>query len=254
MFYYQPSSSQKRQKAFTLIELLVVISIMVVLVGALTLNLASQRTARDIRLAQNQLITDIRKAQAYTLSARILPSGQSAQYYILKFDLSNPTQYSIQAISDAGSQPQFQDVEIMTLPPNIEVGALIPSDNAISVSRPFNNPTTQVIFTNCALAAFAAPFGKIILNDGCNPVNSSFSPANLLPSTDYYDKIINFQSNVICNSVNPPNPPSCTASTDSIMVITLVDKLKTISRKVLINAITGLVCPTQDEATCSISN
>jgi prepilin-type N-terminal cleavage/methylation domain-containing protein len=246
--------SPSARDGFTLIELLVVMTIMVLFAGALSINLGGQRASRDIKIAQNQLVTNIRKAQSYTLSSRILPSGQSAQYYILKFDLSSSTQYSIQAISGASSQPQLQDVEIVNLPPNIEIGALTPSANAISVSRSVN-PATQPMYTNCALAVFAAPFGKIIFNDGCDPSGSSFTPANLGTTTDYYAKIINFQSNVACdgNNGNPANPAACTASTDSIMVITLVDRARTVSKKVLINAITGLVCPTQDGATCSAS-
>jgi len=228
---------------FTLIELLVVISIMVMLTAALTLDLGSQRSARDIRIAQNQLVSDIRKAQSYTLSSRTLSSNQSVQYYILKFDLTNPSQYSIQAISDTSSgQPKLKTIETIIFPPNIQIAAVAPALPVVVTQR--LNLSTQKIFTNCALLAFAAPFAKIIFNDGC-----SIPTAPLVDQTnpdDDYNKIVNFVTNVACGSFNgnPADPSVCSASTDSLMTITLMDTSGTVSKKILINAISGLVCPT----------
>lgn len=223
---------------FTLIELLVVISIMTILVAVISINLAGQRAMRDIRIAQNQLVTNIRKVQSYTLSSRTLPSGESAQYYILKFDLNNPTQYTIQAISNVSTQPKLHNLETIILPPNIQIATITPATYPINIARSLN-PTAQPIFSRCALAAFAAPFGKITFNDGCNPVSFS-SPYTLQLSEDYYAKIINFQTNVACdgNNGNPPNPAVCSASTDSTMIIMLTDIAKTISKTVTINGIT----------------
>ena len=225
---------------FTLVELIVVVGIMVILTSVFVLNWAAQRASRDIKIAQNKLVSDIRKVQSYTLSAKTLPSGKYAQYYLLKFNLNEPSKYVIQAISDANSSPQIENVETIDLPANIRLA----ETNPISISRSLN-PTTQTVFSlpPCALMAFAAPFGKVILNDGCSPANLSSSPQGLNLTDDYYAKIINFQSNIACdgNNGNPPNPTVCTASTDSIMTISLTNKDKTVSKTVTVNGITGSV-------------
>lgn len=221
---------------------MVVISIMAILSTALILNLAGQRATRDIKIAENELVSNIRKTQSYSLSDKILPNGQIAQYYLLKFDLANPSQYKIQALYNVSSSPSLVDVETINLPPNIQFAPMPPSTYAINVNPRPLNPTNQPIYTGCALIAFAEPFGKVIFNDGCSPVNPTM-PYSLVLSDDYYSKIINFQNNVACdgNNGSPPGPPVCSASTDSSMVITLSDAKKTIFRTVTINAITGAV-------------
>lgn len=220
---------------FTLVELMVVVSIMVILTSVLVINLAGQRQGRDIRIAQTQLVSNLRQAQSFTLSSRTLPNGQTVQYYLIKFDLNKPTQYTLQALSNVSSSPQLQDIQTISLPPNIQLSAT----NPVSISRSLN-PTTQTVHSSppCALVSFAAPFGKIIFNDGC----SASSPLQL--SDDYYAKIINFQANVACDGFNgnPPNPAICSASTDSLMTITLSAKDPSIPVKtVTINGITGAV-------------
>ena len=226
---------------FTLIELMVVISIMAILALAMSINLAGQRARREIQLAQNKLVSDIRKVQSYNLSARILPSGQAAQYYLLKFDLSKPKQYTIQAIFNASSQPALEDVETVALTSNIQFAAT--SLYPITVARALAStpPAIQPIYTGCALAAFAAPFGKIIFNDGC--LIAAPPQIDRTNPNDDYNKIISFQTNVACdgNNGDPPNPLICSASTDSVMTITLMDTARTASKNVIINAITGAV-------------
>ncbi len=221
---------------FTLIELMVVVSVMVILAAVMTINLTGQRTPRNIKIAQNELVTNIRKVQSYTLSARNLSAGQSVQYYLIKFDLSKPNQYTIQAVFDRDIAPKLKDVETVTFPSNIQLAGV----NPISVARS-KDPTTQNISGSgaCALVAFVAPFAKIIFNDGCSPINSSASPILLNLTDDYYQKIINFQTNTAC--ALPANPPICTASTDSIMTITLTDTANSTSKTVIVNAITGSV-------------
>jgi prepilin-type N-terminal cleavage/methylation domain-containing protein len=224
---------------FTLIEMMVVVAIMVMLATAIVINLASQRAGRDVRIAQNQLVSYIRQAQSYTLSSRNLPNGQPAQFYVLKFDLSNPTQYTLEAIYNVSSSPQLQDIQTINLPPNIQIAAIAPATNPIAIDRSqasdtVNQPgnSTYLQTPTCALMAFAAPFGKIIFNGGCT--QSGWDPNN-----DDYEKIVNFQTNVICNSFNVPQ--TCSASTDSLMTITLSDSGKTVSKTVTVNAITGAV-------------
>lgn len=220
---------------FTLLELMVVITIMVILTTALVINLNSQKANRDIKIAENQIVSDLRKVISYTLAARVTPSSQTAQYYVLKFDLSTPTKYYIQAISNASSNPTMELVETLNLPSGIRLGGGTP----IVISQRVAAPSSMSLIGNdCALVAFAAPFGKAILNKGCNITNSSGS-ISLNNSADDYAKIVNFQTNVACDSNG--NPPSCSASTDSIMSITITDPKNQITKTITVNAITGVV-------------
>lgn len=245
-------------QGFTLIELMAVVAIMAILVSAIVINMAGQREARDIKIAENLLVSNIRMVQSYTLSDRVLPNGQPAQFYTIKFDLSKPTQYTIEAIYNVNSSPQMQDIQTVQLPNNIRFAAVNPPVYPVSIDR---SPASdgfasgpnglggflQPVGTNgCALIAFAAPFGKIIFNadskfingGACNPANPGNMPYTVVSSDDY-QKIINFRNNLACD-VNDQQPP-CTASTDSIMTIVLTNASNTLSKTVTVNAVTGSV-------------
>ena len=246
MFYFKKMPGNKNSQvlkslvlnlmpAFTLIELLVVMSIMVLLAAAFTINLAGQRSSRDLNIAQNELISNLRKIQSSTLSSRLLPSGKTAQYYLLKIDLTKPTQYTILGLYNVTSQPALETVETIKLPPNIQFASGT-SSSIIIINRQQNPLVQGLTSTDCALIAFAAPFGKIIFNDGC----TASSPLQL--SDDYYSNIINFQNNISC----PTYPPSsafaaCKASTDSTFTVTLTNLERTLFKSVSVNSITGAV-------------
>lgn len=223
----------KSNSGFSLIELIVALTITAFLFSGLIVNINGQRAPRDIKIAQNELVSNIRKAESYTLSARNLPSGVPAQYYVVKFDLSKPTQYVIQAIYNVSSSPKVLDLETIKLPSNVKI-------TAINVTQRLLAPATQTLNTStaCALAAFVAPYGKVIFNSGCDPV--SFTGSYIIQSTDDYQKLVNFQTNVQCgDNVNPP-PATCTASTDSIFTITLTNTAKaSLQKQVIINGVTG---------------
>ena len=208
---------------------------MVILTTAVVINLNKQRASRDIKIAQNQLVSDLRKVASYTLAARTAPSGRSAQYYLIKFDLSKPDRYEILAISNAASSPILESVEIIKLPANIKFDPAAP----IVISQRLANPTSQSFTSSdCALAAFRAPFNKVILNKGC-VITTAPSGISLTNPSDDYAKLINFQTNVSCDINN--NPPACSASTDDLMTIKLADTAGTVSKTISINAVTGAI-------------
>lgn len=234
-------------RGFTLIELMAVVVIMGIMLSVIVINLTGQRETRDIKIAENLLVSNIRMAQSYTLSARALPNGQEAQFYAIKFDLSKPTQYTIEAIYNVNSSSQLQDIQTVQLPNNIQFAAVNPPVYPISIDRSPSSdsypagpsPYLQTVGNNgCALIAFAAPFGKVIFNGGCSPANPSGMPY-AIQSADDYQKIIDFRNNIACDSTG--NPAACTASTDSIMSITLTNSSRTISKTITVNAITGTV-------------
>lgn len=221
---------------FTLMELMVVLFIFVALTSFMVINLNSKRSSRDIKLAQSQFVSNIRKVQSYTLESRILPSGQSVQYYILKIDFQNPTQYQIQAITNASSNPKLETLETIKLPANIQFATPSP----VSITERLATPSTQDLTgMSCILVAFSAPFGKVFFNDGCNITNPTTGIIDITNSSDDYGKILNFQSNVACAGLR--NPALCTLSTDSILAVSLTDRFKTVSKTVTVKSASGTI-------------
>ncbi len=223
---------------FTLIELMVVVSIMVILTTVLTINLVGQRAPRDLRIAENQLVSNIRQMQSNVLSSRNLDTGETVQYYLLKFDLSKPTQYTLQAVYNADiSSPVLRDVQTVNFPGNMRLA----SSSPIVIDRSATGIANETPAT-CALVAFSAPFGKVLFNsNGCALVNNpSGNPPSTLIDTnladnDDYGNIFNFITN--CSGVST----ICRVSSDSIMSIKLTDVSNTISKTITINGITGAV-------------
>jgi prepilin-type N-terminal cleavage/methylation domain-containing protein len=229
-----------KSAGFTLIELMVVIAVMVILYSVLTINLTSNRSPLNLQIAADQLVTNIKEAQSYTLSSRLLPSGQSAQYYLIKFNLATSTQYTIQAIYNVDSQPQLIDVETVNLPANI----------ILAVKNPLviNSNGTNMKPASCALISFATPYAQLLLQSGCNPSGYQKTPYTIQSSDDYY-KILNYNNAYTSCPLNPTEPCS-----DSIMTITLTDTSNTISQEILVNGITGVVCPAATRTTCATTS
>ncbi len=227
--------NRRNYQGFTVMELMVVISIMMILTTAIVINLNKQRASRDVKIAQNQLVSDLRKIASYTLAARTAPGGRSAQYYLMRFDLTKPDRYEILAITNAASSPILESVEIIKLPANIKFDSAAP----IIISQRLASPASQSFASSdCALVAFKAPFSKVILNKGC-AITTAPSGISLTNTSDDFAKIINFQTNVSCDINN--NPPACSASTDDLMTIKLADTANTVFRTIIINAVTGAI-------------
>jgi len=205
-------------RGFTLIELLVVISIMALIAGSVIANYAGQRPLRNIRIAENELVTNIRKVQSYSLSARNILGNIPVQYYVMKFATSTPNQYIIEGLYNVQTPPiQLRDVESIKLPDGIKLSA----------------PLVNNASTTCALLAFKLPFADILADTSC------VGGPPTVGGTDDYQKIISFIAN-----------NSGTVTNDSKIVFTLQDQTGTLTRKVLVNSITGVVCPTTDNSTC----
>jgi prepilin-type N-terminal cleavage/methylation domain-containing protein len=207
------------ERGFTLIELMVVIAIMALIAGAVIANYAGLRPSRNIRIAQNELVTNIRKVQSYSLSSRNILGNTPVQYYVMKFSTSAPNQYIIEGMYDVKTLPiQLRDVETIKLPDGISLAA----------------STVNAVSSTCMLLAFRLPFADILANTSCVG-----APPTVTTGSDY-EKLNSFVSNA----------PSNTVTSDSKIVFTLQDQSGTLTKKVLVNGITGVVCPTQDGTTC----
>jgi prepilin-type N-terminal cleavage/methylation domain-containing protein len=211
--------------AFTLIELLVVISIMGIMATLMLANFAAQRVQRDINIAQNELVSHIREIQSYTLSSRTIPGGQVVQYYVMKFDLAKPGQYTIQAMYNVSSSPRLADVQVVQFPSGITLA----SSSPVQIVRNGFSTQTPTYPSGCALLSFATPFAKTIMNNGC-----SIAAKPVINAGDDYQNVINR------NTISPDSA-GFSASADSIMTIILEDKNKTRVRTITLNGITGTV-------------
>ncbi|MDR3643041.1 MAG: type II secretion system protein [Candidatus Doudnabacteria bacterium] len=233
----QPTSYKlQAQRGFTLIELMVVIVIMALLASVLVLNLAGQRAKRDVQIAENELVSNIRQIQSGTLSAKALPAAQSVQYYMLKFDLAKPGQYTIQAVYNVDTAPKLADIQTIYLPPDVVIASATPGGAAISISRQ-QNPVTQILPStdgSCALLAYSAPFAKVLMSNTCVIAN----PPLISKGDDYYS-MVNFQTNQLCLASDDPS--GCNLSADSTMTITLTNTDHTYFKTVTVSGITGAV-------------
>lgn len=221
----------KGSEGFTLIELMIAVSILAILATLVTANLGGLRIDRNLKIAQNELVTNLRKAQSYTLSSRLVAGNQSGQFFILKFDAQNKTQYKLQAIYNIFATPTLptlvDTIETFQLPPGVVLAA---SPSPVTIYRgPLSTQSNA-----CGLVAFKAPFAKVYLNSGCN-----FN--NFASSNDDYGSLLSYVANI----------ESSHTSADSYAAIVLTDSSGTNRRQVLIRGVTGVICPTLDGQSCS---
>lgn len=170
----QSNSHSTAQAGFTLIELLVVLAIMALLMTALAIDFASQRSRRSMVLASNETVTNLRKVQSYMLSSKNIADGVPAKYYIATFT-SNSDSYKIQAI---GSDYKFYDnIETIKLASTVNISTLaipvtdleykiIEQQGALGGGGGVKTITiggvkVNVQVFNCMQIIFSAPYGKI---------------------------------------------------------------------------------------------
>jgi prepilin-type N-terminal cleavage/methylation domain-containing protein len=206
------------KSGFTIIELMVVVSIMALLAGALVLNLAGQRAPRSLKIAQNEMVSNFRGTQSYTLSGRTFGVNESVQYYVLRF-AANGTNYTIQAMyqNNIGIW-KVSDIQTVNLPSGVTISDLNITAGGTSVS------------SSCALVFFQSPFAKIYLNNGCNPSPLPAKPYTITDADDY-KKILNFITNA----------PGLTTSVNSKITITLKYQQESSTKAVIVNGATGLI-------------
>ena len=144
-----------------------------------------------------------RQIQGNTLSARTLPGGQSPQYYLMKFDLKNPKQYTAEAIYNVSSgSPQLTDIQTFILPPDVQI------DHSVGE---FSHYHFQAWRYNPDYLDPAGSLRQLRLSGFCRPVRKDdakrllfIASAPSISSGDDYYYIVNFVSNIPCASSNLP--------------------------------------------------
>src|SRR5688572_11025469 len=86
----QNLNSQKRQSfyqaGFTVIELMVVFLIIVLLSSSVIVNWNKQTPNRSLKIAENELVSNIKKVQSYAVSSRNIAGGdEPAKFYLINF-------------------------------------------------------------------------------------------------------------------------------------------------------------------------
>ena len=223
---------------------MVVLVIFATITGIVLANYAGLRTARNLKIAQNELVTNLRKISSYTLSSRAINGSQAVQFYLLKLDTQAPGKYTIEAIYDVTTSPKLAaEIETIYLPqgiqfssiapfvidrpdPNIDFPNTIPPTGSLDVSALNGN------ISSCALVAYKLPFGNIIVNSGRDNLNTSNTGCTFNNfSNDDYVKIKNFVA----------NSPTNTAVNNSVLIITLSSTDGTLTKTVTVNGLTGAI-------------
>lgn len=147
----------KFQNGFTLLELLAVIAIMGILASVFMVNFNAQRVPRDLNIARNETITNIRKVQSYTLSSRDT-FGMANKFYVITF-MDGASSYIIGSIGINPTDKLFtyKVQEVVNLPGRVR--------------QSINGP-------DCAQIIFAAPFGKMYTDTDLNRCEDSLSDTN----------------------------------------------------------------------------
>ena len=141
--------SKTQQKGFTLIELMTVIGIMIAISLMVVISFNRQRVNRNVVIAQNEMVTNIRKVQSYVLSSRNIPGAGAAKFYVMTFT-GNSRTYTVHAV-DANDVYTSQPLETITLPDDIFISELMS-----------NGSGQQKL--DCMQVAFAAPFGQMYID------------------------------------------------------------------------------------------
>jgi prepilin-type N-terminal cleavage/methylation domain-containing protein len=208
-----------KYSGFTIIELMVTLAIMVSLFTVIITGLAGQRSNRNLQIAVNELVTNLRKLQTNVLVSKGISSSLPAQYYILKIDSTKPNQYTMQAVYNTDVSPTLTDLETVKLP----LGVKISGSSPLYVYRTGYNTSPT-----CALVGFKAPFAKVLISSSCTP-NSPTVPYTIINGDDYYS-LINFITN-----------GATTANSDTSLDIVLSNDTNTKSQTVTVKGISGLI-------------
>lgn len=150
------------EQGFTVTELLVVFLIMVLMASLAIISWNKQTPTRNLTLAQNELVTNIRKVQSYAVSSRNLEGLSSANFYVMRFEVNSP-QYEILGVDSNGNVSEV--LETANLPYSIVFSEL-------SLVNQVNGAITT---PTCTFLIFSVIYGKSYIGGDGSCTNSYIS-------------------------------------------------------------------------------
>lgn len=141
-----------KNSGFTLIELMVTSAIMMILISVFLANFSGNSVSRNLTIARNNLVSDLRRVQSNSLSARDITPGTPSIDYGITLSTTAPTSYAIVG-DDNSFYPVRSTISTITLPPRAYfkqitiVRADGTSTSATSDEILFRNPFARVIQT-----------------------------------------------------------------------------------------------------------
>lgn len=159
------TGSKTDQSGFTLIELMTTVAILALFYGIAIVNFSVWRGPQYIKVAANELATNINKLHSYALSARSI-NGNPANYYMLRLvPGTTNTSYVVQGIVATTPTPTFIDpVETIRFPGQVYVQRL-----------DYTNQTNVLSNPTCVQIVFSLPYGRTYLDPNCSFSSSSTS-------------------------------------------------------------------------------
>lgn len=150
----QEKFKNKRQSGFTLVELMVSVSIMVLLLSVFTANFNGLSRSRNLKLAENNFVSDLHEMQSLSIASKNASVGHPASSYqalLSTASQASSAQYSL-ASSD-NSQPSISySISSVNLPGNIYIKNL-------NVLKPDG---TNIPVTGLTLY-FTVPYGRVLM-------------------------------------------------------------------------------------------
>lgn len=144
----QNSKQFKRQTGFTLIELLVVLGIMVLMTSIVVIDFNRQKAVRNIVLAKNETVTNLRKVQSYMLSSRNISGDIAAKFYIVEL-YKGSTNYTVNAVDSEYNY--HSTLETISLPNGVNFDSLTGGPQVKG----------ETIYYDCVQIIFSAPFATM---------------------------------------------------------------------------------------------
>ncbi len=138
---------------FTLIELLVSVFIMLMLLSVVLANFTGLSGKRNLKVAKNNLISDIRAMQSQSLSSKDILSGTlpASDYGVVLSTVATPPS-SYSTVGDDVNVPSLRVVlSTLNLPSNVYV-------KTISITRADGSTTTA----NSLQVLFTIPYGRLL--------------------------------------------------------------------------------------------
>lgn len=136
-------------RGFTVVELLVVFVIIVLLSSLLIINWNKQTPNRSLTIAQNELVTNLKKVQSYAISSRnITTNNLPVKFYAVYFE-KGQNQYSVYAIdSDYNISSALETIK---LPAGINFNGFALTSTSGGLDE----------IPDCTYVIFSAVYGKV---------------------------------------------------------------------------------------------